>query len=255
MFRKLIARMVGERNAQRYRFLRRLVKTGSVGTQMRHGLGQSVPLPELGRLCMTDKGDDAHTFHGESYLDIYARYFEPMRQREDLSLLEIGVRYGHSLKMWKAYFPHARVRGIDIDPDCTQYEEDRLHVAIGSQDDPEFLKACFPDIPEFDIIIDDGSHVNHMTLTSFATLFPHRLRSGGIYVMEDLRNSYLRIQTDYNVYEEWRGMVHNDPSKVTDNNRADMDRFFAERIRGMDFFEGDIRAIHFWPMMCVILKV
>ncbi|MFE3638938.1 class I SAM-dependent methyltransferase [Streptomyces sp. NPDC059168] len=41
----------------------------------------------------------------------------------------------------------------------------------------------------FDIVIDDGSHLNEHVLTSFEALFPH-LRPGGLYVVEDTQTAY-----------------------------------------------------------------
>jgi len=41
----------------------------------------------------------------------------------------------------------------------------------------------------FDVVIDDGSHVNEHVRTSFRTLFPY-LRDGGVYAIEDLWTAY-----------------------------------------------------------------
>ena len=50
---------------------------------------------------------------------------------------------------------------------------------------------------DFDIIIDDGSHkMNHQQI-SFDVLFPH-LKSGGIYVIEDLHTSVKPLLGAYN---------------------------------------------------------
>ena len=59
-------------------------------------------LAEIGRIHGTDKVDQNHTFNNLSYLDIYERYFEKFKDR-DVSILEIGVRAGESLRTWKSY--------------------------------------------------------------------------------------------------------------------------------------------------------
>jgi len=41
-------------------------------------------------------------------------------------------------------------------------------------------------LPDLDIIIDDASHASHHQQNAFLTLFP-KLRSGGLYIIEDLR--------------------------------------------------------------------
>lgn len=134
----------------------------------------------------------AHHYDGE-----YARHFEPLRNRP-IKLLEIGIggynapgRGGESLKVWRDYFPSGIIHGIDIE-DKSFLDGDRLHTHKGSQSDVAFLesiaKSDDPDY-QFDIIIDDGSHVQSDILTSFSTLFP-LLKAGGIYVIEDLETSY-----------------------------------------------------------------
>lgn len=39
--------------------------------------------------------------------------------------------------------------------------------------------------PEFDFIVEDGSHVPYHQLTTLASVFPY-LKSGGIYFLEDM---------------------------------------------------------------------
>jgi cephalosporin hydroxylase len=135
-------------------------------------------LDELGILHGTDK-----TSLSNDYLRHYEEIFAPFRDRA-ITLCEIGVAQGASLKVWGEYFPKAQILGIDNNPQCKQYEEQRIRIAIGSQDDPEFLAGVFRDtVP--DIIIDDGSHrADHLQFT-FDRLFPV-LAAGGLYVIEDL---------------------------------------------------------------------
>lgn len=210
-------------------------------------------LKNTGIYHMTDKYDENHTFAGVSYLDVYEKYFAAFKN-ESIALFEIGVRDGASLRTWKSYFPKAEIFGIDIDPRCKAFEEDRIHIEIGSQDDGAFLEKCFGAGQKFDIILDDGSHINRMTLTAFQNLFNQRLKHGGIYIIEDLGCSYDQLQTNHNILETWPGMKYNDPDQSFDNNRKDMDSFFLEKIEEMDHRTGNILAMHFWPMICVILK-
>jgi len=207
----------------------------------------------FGILHLTDKFDENHIFSGLSYLDIYEKYFEQFRNKR-LSIFEIGVRDGASLRTWKSYFKRGNVYGIDIDPRCKAFEEKRIHVEIGSQDDEEFLRDCFGSNKSFDIIIDDGSHINKMTLASFEYLFNQRLNNKGIYIIEDLGCSYDKLQTNHNVLENWPGMKYNDNQLSYDNDREDMDKFFLKIIRDLDQRSGNILSIHFWAMTCIIMK-
>ena len=135
-------------------------------------------LDELGILEGTDKSSLCH-----DYLRQYERVFAGLRH-EPLTLLEIGVAHGASLRMWSRYFDRATIVGIDIKEECLQYAGDRREVEIGSQADAEFLNDLGRRRrPE--IIIDDGSHRADYVLFTFHNLFPY-LRPGGIYIVEDI---------------------------------------------------------------------
>src|SRR5712692_6965308 len=109
----------------------------------------------------TDKSD---RWHG--YTQAYEEYLEPWRRRP-LTLLEIGVGEGASLRMWRAYFPNARIFGLDRDPACRSIAGDGIEVCTGDQCDAGFLTAVAERIGAPDLIIDDGSHVGEHQIRSF----------------------------------------------------------------------------------------
>ena len=127
------------------------------------------------------------------YYSVYRKVFDPLRTLP-LRVLEIGVLEGSSLKLWKKYFAHERTEivGIDIDPNCSRYDapSDGIHVRIGSQDDPAFLKMVVSELGPFDLIIDDGSHQSSHIIGTFNHLFAEGLKDSGIYFVEDLHASY-----------------------------------------------------------------
>ena len=137
-------------------------------------------------------GTDKFGYH--DYTPNYHKMFAPLRDRP-LRLLEIGVggyadddRGGQSLRMWRDYFPKARIVGIDIQKKTMDLGP-RVTILQGSQVDPEFLASLVADHGPFDIIIDDGSHRNEHIVESFRLLFPG-LAPGGIYVAEDVQTSF-----------------------------------------------------------------
>jgi hypothetical protein len=196
--------------------------------------------------------DEHHSFQGKSFLDIYESYLHPWRYRP-VCLLEIGVLDGNSIRTWKDYFPKGEICGLDIDPACKSNEEGRISIAIGSQDDAELLESAFPGV-DFDVIVDDGSHINTFTIASFQFLFHNRLVPGGFYIIEDLACTYDQLQSNHQILDWWPGMQYNDPSKTYDNDRSLMDTFFNSLIRDLDHRAGDIEYIHFWAQTCVIKK-
>ncbi|MFQ3577449.1 MAG: hypothetical protein SNJ52_00340, partial [Verrucomicrobiia bacterium] len=158
----------------------------------------TLDLPTSGRFHDTDKTSAAHTHNGINHLDIYEHYVSGLPRRT-CAILEIGVLGGDSLRTWNASLPKARICGIDINPDCKCSHPGRIEIEIGSQGNPEFLKRCFGEETLFDLIIDDGSHVNELTLKSFDALFESRLKPGGLHKIEDLQCSYERLGTDFDV--------------------------------------------------------
>jgi Tfp pilus assembly protein PilF len=88
------------------------------------------------------------------------------------------------LKVWKAFFTRAHIIGVDINPTCARFADDRVSIEIGSQDDPGFLLELAAKYPP-SIIIDDGSHRTDHVIYTFERLFPSLL-PGGIYIVEDL---------------------------------------------------------------------
>lgn len=152
------------------------------------GMATVTPDNELFDIFSSDT--DVHKWH--HYFDIYTRHFERYRDRP-ISMLEIGVFRGGSLRMWKKYFhPDSTIVGIDIDKSCQAYEisDQNVFVRIGSQADPAFVAGVNGEFGPFDIILDDGSHKTHHQIVSFGVLFRDALKDGGCYMVEDVHTNY-----------------------------------------------------------------
>lgn len=145
-------------------------------------------LNRLAGVFKTDKwGSHWYTQH-------YDRYFRPIRLKR-LNVLEIGVggyedpeRGAESLRMWKAYFPNSRIVGIDL-CDKTHFRENRIDIRQCDQTDSVALRRLSADYGGFDVVIDDGSHLNDHVIKTFNIMFP-LLNPNGIYAVEDLQTAY-----------------------------------------------------------------
>jgi demethylmacrocin O-methyltransferase len=140
----------------------------------------SKTLEECAVAWTTDKGVIGH-----HYLQWYERYAERMRDTAT-RVLEIGVDLGKSHRMWRDYFPHATVIGLDSD---RQYIRDvslgeRIILFEGNQNDPEEMSALGA-LGPFDLIVDDGSHIPQHQIFSFQQLFAS-VKPGGVYIIEDI---------------------------------------------------------------------
>lgn len=141
----------------------------------------------LEKAFFSHQGRLVHKWH--HYLPIYDRYFAPYRGKP-VRFLEIGVAEGGSLQLWRDYFgPEAAIFGIDIEPRCAQFDGEHGNIRIGSQTDPDFVRAVISEMGGVDIVLDDGSHHAHHMRPTMELIFP-LLSEGGIYLVEDLHCAY-----------------------------------------------------------------
>ena len=129
--------------------------------------------------------------HEHGYTKIYEKYFESLRDKK-LQILEIGIADGKSLLTWSDYFKNSTIIGIDIHKiNLIEKNLDRTNIKVhqGSQSDEYFIKEITNKYRNFDIIIDDGSHLRKDVIKSFHLLFPY-LNNDGLYVVEDMQTSY-----------------------------------------------------------------
>ena len=145
-------------------------------------------LYRLAELHGTDK------IYGHNYIDVYNHHFKKFRKLP-VTFLEIGVggyddprSGGQSLRMWKDYFFNGNIHALDIF-DKSPHQENRIRIFQGSQADKECLQKIHQETGDFDLIVDDGSHMNEHIITSFEILFP-LLKDGGVYVVEDIQTAY-----------------------------------------------------------------
>lgn len=125
-------------------------------------------------------GGDKGTNH--SYIDVYEK---EMTKTKRVSLLEIGVQFGHSIKMWQDYFENSWIGGIDITLQYLAFEGlDNVYLCDGT--DRAQICETVKD-RKFDYIIDDGSHTLEDQINSFHIFFP-KLKEGGKYFIEDIAN-------------------------------------------------------------------
>jgi hypothetical protein len=139
------------------------------------------PLCEIALKYNTDKvrvNKDSH----HDYTEFYHPFFQGRRVQR---LLEIGISHGGSLRMWRDYFPHAEIYGIDIKRESF-FEDERIHCLQCDQSKIESLRTVGPRTGgRFDVIIDDGSHIPLHQVVSFQVLYP-LLTPGGVYIIEDV---------------------------------------------------------------------
>jgi hypothetical protein len=180
-------------------------------------------------------------------------------REEPLTLLEVGIGGyadphdgGQSLRMWADYFPKATIIGLDNQRKELQLP-DRVRVYWGDQSDRELFGRLAEDYGQFDIVVDDASHVSSLCIATFGCAWPH-LKPGGLYVCEDVFTSY---NPDYG--------GHPDPDHQGEPTTVQFFRRMVDDVNyrtgwGMQayperFWRGHrFEFLHFWPQLVIARK-
>jgi hypothetical protein len=150
---------------------------------------RSMTLTELA----VEFGSDKWGVH--RYTPHYEHHFTALRDQATL-VLELGIggydragkQGGASLRMWKWFFQHAEIVGVDIE-DKSFVDRPRITSYLGSQTDRALMEHIVREHGRPTIVIDDGSHRPADVIESFQILFP-MLADHGLYVIEDIQTSY-----------------------------------------------------------------
>jgi predicted O-methyltransferase YrrM len=145
--------------------------------------------PEYG----TDKGGP------KSYIEEYYEGKFKNLQEKKITLVEIGVRSGSSLCLWKNYFSKkSKIYGIDNLDDKNNHNipvkkewisGDNVEYIIGDAYSEDTKNKVVGNI---DILIDDGPHTfeSHVKLLE---LYVSKMKKGGIIIIEDISYDYNRL--------------------------------------------------------------
>jgi 23S rRNA U2552 (ribose-2'-O)-methylase RlmE/FtsJ len=202
----------------------------------------------------------------ESYLDYYNEIFMPLKNK-DISLLEIGIQNGGSLQTYLNFFKNAElIVGCDIDDKChnLNYDDKRIKVVVGNINSNETYSKISSLINQFDILIDDGSHISSDIIISFIKYFPI-VKPGGIYVIEDLHCSYdsyntkkygggiLNENSAINFFKKIIDVINSEFWTNTINLQTYLSQFFPKNLPQL-IVDGSIKSIEFRNSIITIRK-
>lgn len=177
------------------------------------------------------------------YFELYRKYFSKFKDK-NVRLLEIGVSGGGSLRMWRNFFgKNSLIVGIDIDSNCLEHSGENIEVFIGSQNNKEDIDKIIQKYGNFDIIIDDGSHINEHVVNSFKWLFPI-LNDGGIYFIEDAHTSYWSyygggFREPHTMVEFTKNLIDHLTAYHFDNTETD-NKYYTNTISGIHYHDSVI---------------
>jgi hypothetical protein len=157
----------------------------------------------------SDKGCPDNKGH-HTYTLLYHALFNPVRDQA-IRVFELGLGTnnisipsnmgingipGASLRGWREFFPKGQIFGADIDKDIL-FKEDRIETFYCDQLSKQSIHELWsqPSLNDnFDIIIIDGLHTFEADC-NFVDHSIHKLKKGGILVVEDIYYSTISMYT------------------------------------------------------------
>jgi hypothetical protein len=182
------------------------------------------------------------------YFDAYHRHLAPLRHRENLVVLEIGIYSGGSLDMWRDYFgPTLQLIGVDIAPACKSYERPGIKVLIGDQADRAFWRRAIADgtIPPVDVVIDDGGHTDEQQRNTLEELLPH-LKPGGVYLCEDVHGA----DSSFSAYVAGLAQALHGGGRMQ-SNEGEPERRLVVPASG---WQAAVHSVHVYPFVVAVEK-
>jgi hypothetical protein len=167
------------------------------------------------------------------YFDIYHRHLAKF-----VGVPTQGVYSGGSLRMWKQYFgDRCRIVGIDIEPACRVYADDRVDIFIGDQANRQFWADFRRQVPSFDVVLDDGGHEPEQQMVTLEETLPY-LRPGGVYICEDI----------HGIGNRFAAFAHS----LADNLNAAQWNPAQGTACDATPFQASIHSVHCYPFVVVI---
>jgi hypothetical protein len=224
MIKKIIYWVDGTFFGGRLRNYRKGFADGHFFADIEHGFDGKIVINyrkshsnELAALCDkygSDKGSNLDVGHPypwapHAYVDLYTLMFQGIRN-DVRAVFECGLgsssqifpanmgpdgRPGASLRVWRDYFPHAQVYGVDIDRGIL-FEDERIKTCYVDQTNRHSIKNMLKKFGDvcFDVVIDDGLHTFEAGVVLFESIWSS-VAMGGIYIIEDVgRNDFLKFK-------------------------------------------------------------
>lgn len=197
-------------------------------------------LTELAAKYGTDKGATHHF-----YTEIYEEYLGPLRGLP-ITLLEIGVASGASIRMWRDYFPKGQIVGVDHNT-AYLYDFGEKLINEDNSDRISLLEIEATDLEQWklklhrdlDVVIEDGGHFSTQIIGGFEGTWPW-LKSGGLYIIEDIHAIY-HYDGGMNFFPWLQNKMH---KELNEHGEPQSGKRFS----------GDIEFIHLYKSLAIIKK-
>jgi predicted O-methyltransferase YrrM len=170
-------------------------------------------LCEIGKKFDTDKSSQRSNVTNSRHCHPYTLFYDGLfrnKKNDNLTIAELGILEGSSLRMWQEYFPTATIHGFEYNNDfiCrfkSLYNNDRITLSHINVTNCESIKSAFSAANKlYDLIIEDTTHQFEDQIRVIENTYQY-LKPGGILIIEDIFKRY--NENDY--IERLRPILHN----------------------------------------------
>ena len=184
------------------------------------------------------------TAHG--YAKFYEDLFKPIKDKH-LKILELGSFYGNASAALFFYFKNSLIHSADINPDMYKYKGSRLkNFFVDSSSRESIIKNILNQDTEFNIVIEDASHMLKDQIISLFMLFP-KIKKGGIFIIEEIdfpeKKEDMRIGQNMPDLKTILKKIQSNEDFDTEYINKNEKEYFISNVSSISFFKGNLNEL------------
>ena len=182
--------------------------------------------------------------HG--YARIYEKYLKEHKDK-NLNIIELGSFYGNASAAFYFYFKNSQIYSADINPDMYIYRSKRLNNFFTDTSSRSSIEInILSRNIEFDLIIEDASHMLKDQIISLFILFKN-LKSGGLFIVEEIdfpeKREDMRIGQEFPDLKTILNKIINKENFNSKYINEKEKNYFLENFDTIKFYTGNINEI------------
>jgi predicted O-methyltransferase YrrM len=155
---------------------------------------QKTILCDIGKKYDTDKSSQRENVTDYRHCHPYTLFYDSLftsKKNDNLTIAELGILNGSSLRMWQEYFPNANIYGFENNYDLisdfkNNYNNERIALHYVDVKIKTSIELAFSNINQmYDIIIEDTTHEFEDQIRTIESVYSY-LKPGGVLIIEDI---------------------------------------------------------------------
>lgn len=145
----------------------------------------------LDTYIVTKNNSDKEAYH--KYIsNFYNEKFSKLK-KEKINLLEIGMLWGDSIKLWDDFFEEAKIYGVDVNNKLKYNFSQKVNLIFDNAYSNNFLNYLYSKNLKFNVIIDDGPHTLESQLFFLNNYTKFLYDENSLIILEDVYPSEFNI--------------------------------------------------------------